>query len=498
MPPAALTSRSACSARTGTEGLAQRNGRKRRSDDEDSEQQALITRMLKEKTPSGISKIAQQLREGGHLRQAREYTSVVVAYSRKKAWCEASQVLAEMYGRSITPKAVAYNNAMSACLKAEAWGACLQLLQATRARGISRDLFCYTNSLSACGKLGRWEDALKLLWNMLDDKVAPDTAAFNAAIAACEISGRWQWALQLLKAMGQANAAADDITHRTIMRVLERAEQQLRELRLGLARSHLPPVAGTGPGAAVSLHFCIIQSDELGLDGWSLEAGSKHRRWDTLLLGLLQSFMMDGQWLQDVVVTVFIGADVIHANSDVQQLVMRKMGGGRDGKPFYQPATVKAWEETLWNARGQEGSGLRWQVTPGKSMSQSEARRSLLENVDQFLQQEADGAGVIALTARADMTYDELKERGRSRTSNLTKLFVLMGGAHGFDGEDDQDGGAFLDALLNRFSARFGAGKVAQISLSDSPEVVFPLSKVTSFVSVEHARGDLKMVAAGL
>ena len=92
----------------------------------------------------------------------------------------------------------------------------------------------------------------------------------------------------------------------------------------------------------------------------------------------------------------------------------------------------------------------------------------------------------------------------------------MLGGAHGFDGADDVDG-RFLGEVLGRFGARVGAENVAKVTLTEdaSPSaplmqrkhvrtcpsmlgsscyqaaITFPLSKVVSFISVEHGRGTL-------
>ena len=91
---------------------------------------------------------------------------------------------------------------------------------------------------------------------------------------------------------------------------------------------------------------------------------------------------------------------------------------------------------------------------------------------------------------------------------------MLLGGAHGFDGADDLDG-RFLAEVLGRFEARVGAENVAKVALTEDASApllhqkhvgtclsmlgsrpcqaatTFPLSKVVSFISVEHCRGSL-------
>ncbi|CAE7218319.1 Ctsb [Symbiodinium microadriaticum] len=485
------------------------SSRKRTHEPSDPQQRALVSEMLREETEEGILQAVEQLREGNFLSRVHDYTSVVIAFSRKHYWERACDVLSEMHYRSLAAKPVAYNNAMSACLSRENWQQPLRLLREMRERAVPCDLFSYTNALTASGRMGMWQEALRLLWNMVGDKVAPDIVAFNAALAACESAGRWQWSLQLTKALGQAKLQPDDVTYRSITRALEAAEQQLRELRLEL-HSPVAPGEPSQQGPA-QLHYCLVQCDAQGLEGWSLAAGSKHRRWaarqravrqrmrapvhrpkDTLLLGLLQCFMMDGQWLRNVAASLLVGPDAIHATGALQRLVMTVLGQGQDGRPFYQPATLKAFEEALWKRRGQDAEGLCWQRAPRRPKTRLEAQGMLLESLDELVGEAPAKAGVLVFDAGAALTYDELQESGW--TGSYDKLFVVLGGAHGFDGADDVDG-RFLGEVLGRFGARVGAENVAKVTLTEdaspSAAITFPLSKVVSFISVEHGRGTL-------
>ncbi|CAE7207474.1 PTAC2 [Symbiodinium natans] len=460
----------------------------------DPQQRALMSEMLREETEGGILQAVQRLRERDCLSSAHDYTSVVIAFSRKNYWQRACDVLSEMHARSLAAKPVAYNNAMNACLSRENWQQTLELLRQMRGREVLGDLFSYTNALTASSRAGLWQDSLRLIWDMVGDKVAPDIVAFNAALAACEVAGRWQWSLQLMKALGQAKLQPDDVTYRSITRALEAAEQQLRALRLEMpGRFWGPspdPTLGSEEGLATSgqpLHYCIVQCDEQGLEGWSLAAGSKHRRWDTLLLGLLQCFMMDGQWLRNVAASVFVGPDALHATGALQPLVMTALGQGKDGRPFYQPATLKAFEESLWRQRGQDAEGLRWQLAQRRPRNQAQAKGMLLESLGELFDHAPEKAGVLAFDAGATRTYNELL--ASSWAAGREKLFVLLGGAHGFDGMDDADGRFFAE-VLRLCEDRVGASNVAKVTLAeDASAAVFPLSKVISFISVEHCRG---------
>jgi len=292
--------------------------------------------------------------------------------------------------------------------------------------------------------------------------------------------------------------------------------------RLAMSRSfaagepHRAQVSGAHPAPGIDgagLHFCIFQGDAEGLDGWSLEDGSMQNRWDTLLDGLLKCLMMDGAWPLEVRASAFVGGDALHLSGEVQSLAMPVAGQREDGRAMYQPATVRNWEEALWRARGQDLPGLCWRrrtVQPDASDSRAEARARLLDNLDEVLACSSGPVAVLVFTpVGARVTYDELKANGKNSAGCggvhhvrdlITPVFVVLGGAHGFDGDDDKDGGAFLDAVLARFIARFGPACVLRLSLGENGGGVapkFPLSKVAAFLSVEYACGGFARAVEG-
>lgn len=470
----------------------------------DGSKTSLIKQLEYKKTkPKQIAEVVSALRTGNCMNGPHEYTSALVAYCRHHCWREAYDILEEMHERVFSPKASAYNNLMSACSKHDQWQLALGLFVEMQQKHLDTDKFSYTSAINICEKSGQWAGALDLLDKMREDVLAPDAIHYNAAIIACEKVVRWEWALNLLENMRADCLKPDLVTQRALRRACEKGEQQVRALRMQVA-DYLPETSlvpdSPLPYATCSLHFCIFQAGSRGLDSWSLEAGCKNDRWDTILLGLLQCVMMDGQWLQDVAASAFVGPDVVHVSGVIQSLVMRELGRGTDGQSFYQPATVKAWEEMLWQAQSCNFSGLHWWRGPPTPQAEA-ARVSLLEHVDKVLESAPVNAVVLAFTVGGvQATYDELKMRGASSAmAKAERVYVLLGGAHGFDGQDDRDS-SFFEAVLERFEQRLGIGSLARVSLCEGGAIdaIFPLSKVTSFVSTEHARGALWKAVAGL
>ena len=72
----------------------------------------------------------------------------------------------------------------------------------------------------------------------------------------------------------------------------------------------------------------------------------------------------------------------------------------------------------------------------------------------------------------------------------------MLGGAHGFDGQDDVDS-SHEDALLQRFIAKLGDENVVSVRLGSSTGAVskFSLANVVSWLRVEDVQGNLQTLA---
>ncbi|CAK0790251.1 unnamed protein product [Prorocentrum cordatum] len=274
--------------------------------------------------------------------------------------------------------------------------------------------------------------------------------------------------------------------------------------------SPAPPRAPRAPpprgGAWAAPAGCTSSGGEQGVEGWALDRGSVQNRWDALLDGLLQGVMMDGGWPQEVRASVFVGPDTVDLSGQVQEWSMPVVAGRRHGKAaVFQPVTFQSWEDALWWSRGRAGlPGLEWRLAPAAPESLASARRQQLEGLRAELARLPEAAAVLVFTpARPDVSYDQLRDLGERRSPRPGCVYVLMGGAHGFDDSDDRDG-AFAAEVLAAFSERFGDDRVVRVSLGagepsrDESEPKFTLASVASFVSVEHTRGALRQAIAGV
>lgn len=246
-------------------------------------------------------------------------------------------------------------------------------------------------------------------------------------------------------------------------------------------------------------HFCIFQGDDCGFKGWSRQHGSRRKRWDTLLDALLKCLMLDGSWKEDICASLFVGADALHLTGAVQRLVMPVVGIKDDGRPLYSAATVKAWEEAIWgNYKKDHGPNMQWQVSEENYATREHVKEALLRKLDQLLEQHSKNAVALVLDVKASMTWEQLKSYGAGSQTTLGKVFFLLGGAHGFDGKDDQDPG-FTEAIFNCFRKWLGKHRVAHISLCEEPvdNLKFTTAQTAAFLRVECERGTMKSVVAG-
>merc|ERR1740129_979320 len=216
---------------------------------------------------------------------------------------------------------------------------------------------------------------------------------------------------------------------------------------------------------------------------------------------LLKCLMMDGKWPSDVTASAFVGGDVIHVDNRIQEVVM-PLFKESDGSEHRTPATVHRWEETLWENRGIDQPGLKWLQCMLPLVSFQAAQTRVIDNVKALLNEDHGSVFAFLLSHRwCDATYEELKAAagaGSHCSSEVSKVYVLLGGAHGFDGLDDKDP-SFMHAVAGCFRHRFGPQSISYISLSEQRDshVKLTSAKIASFISVEWARGALQHVIAG-
>eukprot|EP00435_Cladocopium_sp_Y103_P012634 s1117_g3.t1 len=426
------------------------------------------------------------------------FTSSISATEESSAWSVALALLASA-GRACSAAeqdAGLRSAAMRSCAAAGRWQDCLILL----GLGHRRNVLLVNTAISACAKGHQWEMAVALLGDMEQLQMAPDLVSYSAAITAAEKSGgNWQVAEALLWSMRAAKLQLDGIGYDALQRAFEVAELDLRHRRLQLASPPQIRCGGTMRGPP-RLHFCIFQGDAEGASGWTLQQGSLQNRWDVILDGLLKSVMMDGEWPRDIFASAFVGADAVHISGAVQEQVM-PIVGYKDGKAQYQPATFKAFEETLWRSLHSSPSspslstGLAWH-RDGRGGDCPEVRRRQLDAVDAMLAETA-GAKAIAFSTRRAVQYQDLLSRAARSASceEPETIYLLLGGAHGFDGKDDVDS-SHEDALLQRFRAKLGDDNVMSVRLGSSSRVSkFSLANVVSWLRVEDVQGNLQTLA---
>jgi len=210
--------------------------------------------------------------------------------------------------------------------------------------------------------------------------------------------------------------------------------------------------------------------------------------------------MADGKWGNKVHASLFVGADVLHLDGAVQEVVMEERGVKDNGSKKRTAATNERFTKVLWDSWNKNKTGMRWQLHPENfRRKEKAAQAALLRNLDSFLQQEADNAVALFLDAKGKTTYDELKMCGYGKQCRARQIFLLLGGAHGFDGRDDHDD-TFARDVQNCFIKRLGEKRVARVTLCTEPSdyCKFTAAQVSAFLRVEYGRGSLRQVIAGL
>eukprot|EP00931_Biecheleriopsis_adriatica_P021841 TRINITY_DN14170_c0_g1_i1.p1 TRINITY_DN14170_c0_g1~~TRINITY_DN14170_c0_g1_i1.p1 ORF type:complete len:739 (+),score=151.09 TRINITY_DN14170_c0_g1_i1:84-2300(+) len=249
---------------------------------------------------------------------------------------------------------------------------------------------------------------------------------------------------------------------------------------------------------APSPHFCVFQGDGWGISGWSLEWGCRKNRWDTLLDVLLKCVMVDGQWPSEVEASLFVGGDALHINGLIQPLAMPRVYRS-NGSSCSQPATVQFWQDMLWNHRGMDRPGLQWELDVSYT-SLTRKRQRLLQRLDALLETvEPEESFAFVMDYRdVDVSYEDLKFAGHKVEPVASRIYLLLGGAHGFDSKDDADK-EFFDAVYGRFKARLGEKRILTVNLcmNTVDETKFTSAQVAAFLSTEYRRGALGGAVAG-
>mmetsp|Transcript_64969 Transcript_64969/g.120964 ORF Transcript_64969/g.120964 Transcript_64969/m.120964 type:complete len:653 (+) Transcript_64969:116-2074(+) len=274
-------------------------------------------------------------------------------------------------------------------------------------------------------------------------------------------------------------------------------------------------------------HYMFFQGDEQGLDSFELEHGCRKNRWDTLLDALLKSMMMDGEWPREAKGYIFAGPDLLEVDGNVQPLAMPESGLLKeDGRKRYSPTTVRSWEDMLHKNcpihnkdAAMRQPGLRWELgdrpdtPPGRRRNHhrtlEQAQGDLMKRLKSVIAKEASGtSAVLCLDYKGNdiVDYDALKAEGaralqKGNAPSFSNVFFLIGGAHGFDGHNDEDGGVFLQGVLEAFAAVVPRQQILTVTLATEGQrsaPKFTAAKVAAYLAVDYARDELRKIALGV
>ncbi|CAE8609752.1 unnamed protein product, partial [Polarella glacialis] len=382
------------------------------------------------------------------------------------------------------------NAAISACERAGRWQVALCLLSemclgcsnnssSSVQKPPAPDVVSYSSTISACGAGSQWPWSLALLTEMGSRNLQPTVVVtYGAALGSCAQGDQWERALALLVDMKAAGVEINDVALKAAASACERAEVGSRsDLPLSLP-SLVPKTSG------LLVQFCIIQGDQRGrveLRGW-LSAGTLGHT-----PGRAPAQPDDGRRLAERRLR-----DALHLTSGVQQLVMTAQGCHEDGRARYRPATLRT-------CCGDPADALTCLGFPGPNDE--------LPAV----------ALVLSAAASATASYGQLQKLAAEAALSPTlrrkprRVFVILGGAHGFDNQDDRSLSSlsFEEELLALLRERLG-GMAGEITGQDTPsELCYAIGWLCMEASdsdvqrcgraeVERERGGLLRVLEGL
>lgn len=383
--------------------------------------------------------------------------------------------------------------------------------------------------------VGRWRDDTGAIYEVVLD----DPTEYSCSVSTMHVNGRMQITSGLIRLLEDGRVAWGHHGHFELEPILGSAPLHLcwmtrtgrvwRWSRAGeIDRSDISPLSGEGDNALVAgrsahpgprlaprsarrsedtgevqrrseaaPHFCLFQCDRSGARSWSLEDG-RQKRWDVLLHTLLECLMVDDSWPQEICASLFVGADSLQVSGAVQSLAMPEIGQCQDGTPKFRPATIQAWEDLLLTYKGHSTTGLRWRLRPPCGTLYA-AQETMLQNLDIELQSAPAGSVAFLLGIGSGPTYEDLKARGLGRRPKARRVFLLLGGATGFDGRGDTDG-TFVHEILERCAARLGAAHVTAVALRCVASVStaqLTVPKLAAFLSTEYSMGALDTAVAG-
>jgi len=290
--------------------------------------------------------------------------------------------------------------------------------------------------------------------------------------------------------------------HASTSRATQRAERA-REHTIdeSVVKTSSPFVAKPNDHSPAVPYFCVIQGDDCGINSWTWD-GSHRRRWHMLVEVLFKCVIMEDEWLPDVQASLMAGADAVHVSGKIEPLMAPIVGYRPDGQPIRQSASQSFFENLLWQQRGIDRPGLRWDIdnrVRDRAVALKEKCDIILGRLGAILEQAPrDSLAFVVDSRYTDVTYEQLKIWGNGQQPRTKNVFVLLGGAHGFDGKDDPDDG-LLDSIVDRLKLHLGRQSVIRVSVFDDTGVSSTCSAphTAGFLSREYCKGGFSCAVAG-
>lgn len=147
-----------------------------------------------------VCAVIDQLEESFDL-NVKDYTTILAALKRLKAWKPALDVFSRMRERGVEPNVITYNVVMGATGAAGRWKETAELFETMKRRGYRPDAVSYGALMIGFVRGNQWESALDVLGQMKALRMEITEGVYTAGIMACEKGGQWVLALELLREM---------------------------------------------------------------------------------------------------------------------------------------------------------------------------------------------------------------------------------------------------------------------------------------------------------
>lgn len=179
-----------------------------------------------------MTDIVSAMQGGGLMSTTKEYTVVIRALARRKAWRHAIAVFSNMeWFSGQRPDAIAFGAVANACERASRWKEALLFFWQASSHSLRLGLVAYTSAITACDRGHRWHDAFELFDNVLQSNLKPDRVCYSMVLNACDRGLQWSSALEVFDHALQSRLPPDSMSLSAVVSACEQTSHWQKCLR---------------------------------------------------------------------------------------------------------------------------------------------------------------------------------------------------------------------------------------------------------------------------